>query len=257
MKCVLLAGGKGTRIQELTYEIPKPLLEVRGIPMLLHIMDSYSLYGVTEFIILVGYRGHLIKEYFTNFLTRTSDLYIDLQTGQVENLNKNMNRNYKISIIETGDDTPTGERLLRARPYLENETNFFLTYGDGLSNVNIGELYDFHISNGLTATVTGVKPPGRFGAISERNGHAIEFIEKPQGDGFLINGGFFVFNKNIFSFLTKDSILEQDPLKNLTAMNQLAVYVHNDFWKCVDTLRDLKELNEIAEKGEYPWFRES
>jgi glucose-1-phosphate cytidylyltransferase len=254
MKCVLLAGGKGTRLQELTQEIPKPLLQVDGLPILLHIMDTYAAQGVSEFLILVGYKGHLIKEYFINFVKNISDVKINLESGETEILSKNISRPYKISIIDTGLETPTGGRLNKAKEFLSGEKNFYLTYGDGLSNVNLRELAELHMSSNRIATVTGVRPPGRFGAIAHEGNEVTSFEEKPRGDGYLINGGFFILNEKIFDFLNDNSVFELDPLQNLAREGELSVHLHEGFWQCIDTLRDLRELNTIAASGIYPWL---
>lgn len=254
MKAVILAGGLGTRLSEETQNRPKPMVEVGGKPLLWHIMQSYSAFGINDFIICCGYKGFYIKEFFAKYIINTSDITVDLEKRKVEYLDKT-SENWKITLIDTGENSLTATRLKKIRSFIQDE-NFCMTYGDGLSDVNIKELIDFHISEGRLATLTAVKPPGRFGSLVMNGNQVNKFTEKPAGDGSYINGGFFVLNKKVFDYIPKDKDVywEQEPLKGLANDNQLSAYKHHGFWRPVDTLRDKILLEEYWEKGA-PWIK--
>lgn len=256
MKAVIFAGGFGSRLLEETTTKPKPLVEVGGIPILLHIMNIYTAYGVKEFIILVGYKGHLIKEYFLNYMAHVQDVTIDVGTGQVEFLDGHKSRpDWKISVIDTGENTMTGGRLKRVQALLADEPYFALTYGDGVSDININKLVEFHKSHGRAGTVSAVSPPGRFGALDIVDGAVKQFVEKPVGDGAYINGGFFIMSPKVFDYLTDDTcVFEQAPLQGLSRDGELAAFVHKGFWQCMDTLRDKSYLEGLYASGEAPWI---
>jgi len=254
MKVVLLAGGLGTRLSEETELRPKPMVEIGGYPILWHIMKTYSFWGFNEFIILTGYKSHIIKDYFINYYFRYSDMTIDMAENSVE-LHKIRNEPWKVTMLYTGPDTQTGGRLLRAREYLDKE-RFMLTYGDGVSDVNISELIKGHEKSGKTVTLTAVQTAGRFGSIAiNENGKVESFEEKPHGDGAWINGGFFVMEPGIFNYLSDEdnTILERKPLESLAEANQLFAYKHYGFWRPMDTLRDKNELNDMWTKRIAPW----
>ncbi|KEI76692.1 glucose-1-phosphate cytidylyltransferase [Clostridium botulinum B2 128] len=253
MKAVILAGGFGTRITEETVLKPKPMVDIGGKPVIWHIMNIYSNYNINDFIICCGYKGYMIKEYFANYHTHMSDMTVDLHSGDIRYYNSKAEP-WKITLIDTGINTMTGGRLKRVKDYIGNET-FMLTYGDGVSDVNVDKLLDFHKSSGKIATVTAVQPEGRFGALNiNKNGQVDTFVEKPIGDGGWINGGFFVLEPEIFNYLKDDStVLEKEPLQNLTEESQLNAYKHEGFWKPMDTLRDKLELEKLWENGRAPW----
>lgn len=253
MKVVILAGGYGTRLSEETDKKPKPMIEIGGKPILWHIMKIYSSYGYNDFIICCGYKGYIIKEYFLNYYNHQSDFTIDLSNGNIDIHNKN-SENWKITLVDTGLDTMTGGRIKRVKEYIGNET-FMLTYGDGVSNINIDELVKHHKLNNKLATVTAVIPPGRFGAINLSNDNKVEsFIEKPSGDGMFINGGFFVLEPQVIDYIENDEIMwEQNPLINLAKDGELSAYIHDGFWKPMDTLRDKLELEKDWNEGIAKW----
>jgi glucose-1-phosphate cytidylyltransferase len=244
MKVVIFAGGRGTRIAEESTLRPKPMIEIGGKPMLWHIMRIYAAYGHTEFIICLGYKGWMIKEYFVNYFMHNADMTVDLANNQVE-IHQNNAEPFKISLIDTGLETMTAGRLKRVLPYTNNET-FMLTYGDGLSNVNINELIRFHQESGKIATMTAIQANSRFGIINmEDNGQILSFEEKPKDSGTWINGGFFVLNPEIKHYLHDDAdtiMWERQPMYDLAKDQQIAAYRHHDFWKCMDTLREKEEL---------------
>ena len=254
MKVVILAGGIGTRISEESVNKPKPLIEIGFKPIIWHIMKTYSHYGLNDFIICCGYKGYLLKEYFANYYMHNSDVTINLSNNDLQ-INKANVEPWKINLIDTGENTMTGGRILRIKNLLKNDENFCLTYGDGLSNVNIKKLLDFHKKNKKIATITVVKPSGRYGKISLGSNNKVEnFHEKPEGDGSWVNGGFFVFNKKIFDFLKKDSdILEQGPIQKISKKKQLIAFRHSGFWKAMDTLNDKKYLEDLWLKNKCPW----
>jgi len=252
MKVVILAGGLGTRLSEETVVKPKPMVEIGGKPMLWHIMNIYGAYGFNEFVVALGYKGEVIKEYFLNYYNFQSNLTISLKTGEVS-ASKNCYRDWTIHLIDTGINSMTGGRLHRLKDRLAGET-FMLTYGDGVSNVDIKKLVDFHKSRGKIATVTAVKPSARFGGMKFNGDRVVEFTEKPQtGEGW-INGGFFVFEPKVFDYLQgDDTILEGKPLENLAKDGQLTAYKHDGFWQCMDTLRDKQLLENLWANAKAPW----
>jgi len=253
MKVLILAGGYGSRLSEETELIPKPLVEIGGKPIIWHIMKIYSYYGFNEFIILLGYKGYLIKEYFTNYFVRHNDIKIDLLTNNVEILN-NKSEPWKITLIDTGIDTMTGGRIKRVQKYLNSE-QFLLTYGDGVGDINIKELIRYHNSHKRYLTLTSAQPEGRFGALDiKQNGVVSEFLEKPKGDGAWINAGFFVCEPEVFNYLIDDTtILEREPLENLAKEGQLYSYKHYGFWQPMDTLRDKRYLEKLWNSGIAKW----
>ena len=254
MKAVILAGGLGTRISEETQLKPKPMVEIGGKPILWHIMKMYSTVGITEFIICCGYRGYVIKEYFANYFLHMSDVTFDMLDNSMEVHSKNA-ENWKVTLVDTGDNTMTGGRLKRVARFLEGESSFCFTYGDGLSNVNLDQLIHFHEQHDCLATVTSVYPPGRFGAFRiDSSQHVRSFTEKPTGEGSPINGGFFVLSpKVIDSIEGDDSIWEGVPLEALANSGQLMAYQHTGFWQPMDTLRDKNFLEDLWNTGNAPW----
>lgn len=255
MKAVILAGGFGTRLSEETAIKPKPMAEIGGKPILWHIMKIFSAYGVNEFVILCGYKSHVIKEYFANYSLHNADVTFDISNHSME-VHKNGAEPWKVTLVETGEDSMTGGRIKRAQKYIGNEP-FFLTYGDGVSNVDINKLLDFHKNQHVLATVTAIQHPGRFGVISLGKGETKvpEFREKAEGEGgAFINGGFFVLEPGIFDYLEGDqTIWERDPMRRLAKEGQLAAFKHDGFWQCMDTLRDKMVLEKMWDKGEAPW----
>ena len=245
MKAVILAGGLGTRISEETHLKPKPMIEIGGMPILWHIMKGYSSHGVNDFIICCGYKGFLIKEYFSNYFLHMSDVTIDLQANDIE-IHENYSEPWKITLVDTGPDTMTGGRLKRVKHFLKNEDAFCFTYGDGISDINIKSLIDFHSSHNKLATITGVVPPGRYGAIVGDGDAVKSFEEKPQGDGAIINGGFFVLSPSVIDLIDGDETSwELEPLLKLVEDENLMVYKHDGFWQPMDTLRDKNYLEEL------------
>jgi glucose-1-phosphate cytidylyltransferase len=253
VKAVILAGGLGTRLSEETSVRPKPMVEIGGKPILWHIMKIYSAYGVNEFLVCLGYKGYMIKEYFANYFLHTSDVTFDIPANKME-VHSNSAEPWRVTLLDTGDSTMTGGRLLRAREYLKTEKAFCFTYGDGVANVNVRELIEFHESHGKLATLTGIQPPGRFGALVTRGSELVSFQEKPFGDGGWINGGFFVLSPKVFDYLSDDStVWEREPLQRLAGSNQVMVYRHAGFWQPMDTLRDKTHLEELWQAGNAPW----
>ncbi len=251
MKVVILAGGLGTRISEESIIKPKPLVEIGGKPIIWHIMKLYSKYGLNDFIICCGYKGYLIKEYFINYSLHTTDITVDVRTNKVK-IHKKNTEPWKITLIDTGQDSQTGDRIKKIQKYVGED--FCLTYGDGLSSINIRKLINFHKKNKKFATVTAVKPAGRFGAIELKNNFVTNFLEKPGGDGGWINGGFFVLNKNIFQYISKSPcIWERKPMEKLAKKKQLLAYKYNGFWYPMDTLRDRNYLEDLWNKKKAPW----
>lgn len=253
MKAVILAGGLGTRISEETHLKPKPMIEIGGKPILWHIMKMYSSYGVHNFIICCGYKGYVIKEYFANYFLHMSDVTFDMTENQMEVHNRNAEP-WRVTLVDTGEDTLTGGRLKRIVEYVQDETEFCFTYGDGVSDVDIRALVDFHRSHGKLATVTAVRPPGRYGAL-ERDGDTVTgFAEKPRGDGGLINGGFFVLSPRCLDFIEGDMTpWESSPLAQLTRNGQLRAFEHSGFWQPMDTLREKNLLEDLWQSGIAPW----
>lgn len=254
MKVLILAGGLGTRLSEETDIRPKPMVDIGGKPILWHIMKLFSHYGHNEFVILLGYKGYYIKEYFANYFLHQSDVTIDLSTNKLE-IHNNSSEPWRITLLDTGAETMTGGRIKRAQPYVGNET-FMLTYGDGVSDVNMDALLECHRAHGKAVTMTSVQPDGRFGTFdADETGLVSRFLEKPRGDGSWINGGFFVCEPSVFDYLSKGdtTVFEQDPLQGLARDGQLYTYRHNGFWKCMDTLRDKQDLNQMWQSGSAKW----
>jgi glucose-1-phosphate cytidylyltransferase len=251
MKVVILAGGFGTRISEESHLKPKPMIEIGGKPILWHIMKIYSSHGLNDFVICCGYKGYVIKEYFANYFLHNADVTFDMKANKME-IHQNTSEPWKVTLVDTGESTMTGGRLKRVKDYLDD--NFCMTYGDGLSDVNITELISFHKKNGKWATVTATQPPGRFGALNLKGNEVTSFNEKPEGDGNWINGGFFVLNKKAIDLVDGDeSVWEKKPLEELARLNQLNAYFHKGFWQPMDTLRDKTNLEELWQKGRAPW----
>lgn len=252
MKVVILAGGLGTRISEESQVKPKPMVEIGGRPILWHIMKIYSKYGLNDFVICCGYKGYVIKEYFANYFLHMSDVTFDMSNNKME-VHQNSAEPWKVTLVDTGEETMTGGRIKRIQQYVGNQ-DFCLTYGDGVSSVNIGELVEFHKKQNTLATVTATQPPGRFGAMDIDGVKIQKFSEKPQGDGVWINGGFFVLKPQIFSLIDNDqTIWEKQPLERLAADGQLSAYRHAGFWQPMDTLRDKNHLEELWKSGKAPW----
>ncbi len=254
MKVLILAGGKGTRLSEETDVRPKPMVDVGGRPILWHIMKTYSKHGFNEFVLLLGYKGYIIKEYFANYFLHQSDVTIDLANNAMQ-IHNNSSEPWRITLLETGLETMTASRVRRAEPFIRGE-RFMLTYGDGVSDVNVAALIDHHHKHGKFMTMTAVQPDGRFGTFeSDSEGQITRFLEKPRGDGSWINGGYFVCEPQIMSYLGEgnDIVLEREPLEGLARDRQLSVYRHEGFWKCMDTLRDRTELNQMWESGQAKW----
>ena len=254
MKAVILAGGFGTRLSEETAVKPKPMVEIGDKPMLWHIMKIYSAYGINDFIICLGYKGHVIKEFFATYSLHMSDITFDLRNNNMK-VHQNGTEPWKVTLVDTGEKTMTGGRLKRVKQYIGDET-FCLTYGDGVSDVNIRQLIDFHGNQKTLATLTAVQPPGRFGAmtLSKDQNKIFTFREKPEGDGAWINGGFFVLEPGVMDYITDDmSVWELEPLQKLARDGKLAVYRHYGFWQSMDSLRDRMVLEELWKRGKPPW----
>jgi glucose-1-phosphate cytidylyltransferase len=253
MKAVILAGGLGTRISEETHLKPKPMVEVGGKPVLWHVMKIYSSHGVNDFIICCGYKGYVIKEYFANYFLHMSDVTFDMQHNKME-VHHRYAEPWRVTLVDTGEETMTGGRLKRVASHLEGESEFCFTYGDGVSDVNITELLAFHKAQGLKATLTATYPPGRFGALDMHDGKVVTFKEKPKGDGAMINGGFFVLSPSVLNFIKNDStVWEREPLERLAEEGQLGAFQHHGFWQPMDTLRDKMHLEELWQGGKAPW----
>ena len=253
MKVVILAGGLGTRLSEETVTKPKPMVEIGGKPILWHIMKTYSHYGINDFIICCGYKGYVIKEYFANYSLHQSDVTFDMKTNKTT-IHKDRSEPWTVTLVDTGDKSMTGGRIKRIFQYVKEDKAFCLTYGDGVSNVNIQKLIDFHKSHGKQATLTSTYPPGRFGALNIKNNQVQKFEEKPKGDGALINGGYFVLSPNVIQRIHGDStIWEQEPLQELAKDGELMSFKHEGFWQPMDTLRDKIQLDELYEKNQAPW----
>ncbi len=251
MKAVLLAGGLGTRLSEETATRPKPMVEIGGRPILWHILKLYSAHGIHDFVICAGYKGYMIKEYFANYFLHMSDVTFDMRDNTME-VHHKRSEPWRVTIVDTGDDSMTGGRIKRIAPYIDD--TFCLTYGDGVADIDITALVAFHKHHGKKATLTAVQPSGRFGALAMDGDLITSFKEKPQGDGSWINGGFFVLEPSIFNTIEGDhSIWERAPLEQLAAENQLAAYKHTGFWLPMDTLRDKLQLEELWDSGKAPW----
>lgn len=252
MKAVILAGGLGTRISEETSVRPKPMIEIGGKPILWHILKMYSAHGVNDFVICCGYKGYVIKEYFANYFLHMSDVTFDMVNNQME-VHQHNAEPWRVTLVDTGDDTMTGGRLKRVAPFLGDD-DFCLTYGDGVGNVDIAKSLDFHRAHGRQATMTAVQPPGRFGALDLEGNVVRNFLEKPHGDGGWINGGFFVLSPKVIDLIDGDDcIWERKPLERLATAGELMAFQHNGFWQPMDTLRDKTYLEELWASGKAPW----
>ena len=253
MKAVILAGGLGTRISEETQVKPKPMVEIGGKPILWHVMKIYSAYGINDFIICCGYKGYVIKEYFANYFLHVSDITFEMRENKME-VHVNGSEPWRVTLIDTGEKSGTGGRLKRIRPYLDDE-DFCFTYGDGLSNVNIGEVIAFHTKQKVLATLTAAQMPGRYGALNlDKNDKVVTFQEKPRGDTGWINGGFFVLSPKVTDYIEDDSTFwEREPMERLAREEQLAAYLHHGFWHPMDTLKDRIDLETMWSSGQVPW----
>lgn len=252
MKVVILAGGLGTRLSEETAVRPKPMVEIGGRPILWHIMKLYSSFGLNEFVICTGYKGYMIKEYFANYFLHTSDITIDVLRGEMEVHNVN-SEPWRVTLVDTGDASQTGGRLKRISQYV-GTSDFCMTYGDGLGNIDIGKLITFHRDHKKLCTVTAARPPGRFGALGLDGNTVTHFQEKPKGDGAYINGGFFVLSPKCLDYIEGDlTVWENEPLARLAQEGQMKAFLHDDFWQPMDTVRDRRQLEELWESGKAPW----
>jgi glucose-1-phosphate cytidylyltransferase len=253
MKAVILAGGLGTRLAEETGSRPKPMVEIGGRPIIWHIMKVYSHFGINEFVICLGYKGYMIKEYFANYGLHMSDLTVDLRRGTID-VHRNMAEDWRISLVDTGDETMTGGRLKRAIPFLGDDDTFCLTYGDGVADVDVAASIDFHRAHGKLATVTAVRPLSRFGQLELEGEQVTSFVEKPVDEGGWINGGFFVLSRDVEQYVDDDSMIwEREPLERLSQSDQLRAFFHDGFWQPMDTLRDRQRLEELWTEGAAPW----
>ncbi len=254
MKVVLLAGGLGTRLSEETDVRPKPMIEIGGRPILWHIMKIYSWYGFNEFIVCLGYRGYVIKEYFSNYFLHMADVTIDMSTNTVS-VHHQKAEPWKVTLVDTGIATMTGGRIKRIQRFIGNE-RFMMTYGDGVADIDIGQLITFHAKHGRAGTICSVQPAGRFGALEiGAHGEVNAFREKPKGDNSWINGGFFVFEPSVFDYIDGDAtVLEREPLEQMASRNELVAFKHLGFWKAMDTMRDKIELDDYCAKGKAPWM---
>ncbi len=253
MKAVILAGGLGTRLSEETSVRPKPMVEIGGKPVLWHIMKMYSFHGIHEFVICCGYKGYVIKEYFANYFLHMSDVTFDMKSNEMH-VHEKRAEPWKVTLVDTGDESMTGGRLGRVGHYVKDEEAFCLTYGDGVSDLDIGAVIDFHKRHGKTATLTATFPPGRFGALDIQNKQVKRFMEKPKGDGGMINGGFFVLSPSVLKLIKDDrTIWEQEPLMTLAGDGELMAFEHHGFWQPMDTLRDKHYLEELWVSGNAPW----
>jgi glucose-1-phosphate cytidylyltransferase len=255
VKAVILAGGLGTRISEETASRPKPMVEIGGKPILWHVMKIYSSHGVNDFIICCGYKGYVIKEYFQNYFLHMSDVTFDMRENRMQ-VHHERAEPWKVTLVDTGDESMTGGRLKRVAHFLRDEEAFFFTYGDGVGDIDVGETLAFHRAHGRTATLTATSPPGRFGALEIQNGMIRTFKEKPKGDGGLINGGFFVLSPQVLDLIEgDDTVWESGPLESLAQAGELMAYEHKGFWQPMDTLRDKTLLESLWASGTAPWKR--
>lgn len=253
MKAIILAGGLGTRLSEETNSRPKPMVEIGGKPILWHVMKIYSYHGINDFIICCGYRGYVIKEYFANYFLHMSDVTYDMQSNSMH-VHEKRAEPWRVTLIDTGDESMTGGRLARVSEYVKDEEAFCFTYGDGVGDIDISATIDFHRKHGKAATLTATYPPGRFGALDMQAQQVMSFKEKPKGDGGMINGGFFVLNPSVLSHIKDDTtIWEQEPLMRLAEQGQLMAYEHHGFWQPMDTLRDKNHLENLWATGRAPW----
>jgi glucose-1-phosphate cytidylyltransferase len=252
MKAVILAGGLGTRLSEETSLRPKPMVEIGGKPVLWHVMKIYSSYGINDFVICLGYKGYLIKEYFSNYFLHTSDVTVDLRSNSLD-IHQTAAEPWKVTLVDTGQDTMTGGRLKRVARYVQDE-DFCFTYGDGVGDIDINRLVSFHRESKVLATLTATQPPGRFGALGFNGDHVSTFQEKPEGDGGWINGGFFVLSPRVLDYIDGDStVWEREPVQRLADEGNLTAYRHSGFWQPMDTLRDKNHLEDLWAKGNAPW----
>jgi glucose-1-phosphate cytidylyltransferase len=253
MKAVILAGGLGTRLSEETGSRPKPMVEIGGKPILWHIMKIYSAHGINEFVICCGYKGYVIKEYFANYFLHMSDVTFDMQKNSME-IHQNQAEPWKVTLVDTGENSMTGGRLRRVRDYLQGEEAFCFTYGDGVADVDVTKLLAFHRAHGKAATLTAAHPPGRFGALDIQNNFVQSFKEKPKGDGASVNAGFFVLSPSVIDLIDGDTTTwEREPLEALASRGELAAFHHAGFWQPMDTLRDKTQLEELWSSGKAPW----
>lgn len=253
MKAVILAGGLGTRLAEETDLRPKPMVEIGGMPILWHVMKIYSAHGVNDFIICCGYKGYMIKEYFANYFLHMSDVTFNMQSNEMH-VHRKYVEPWKVTLVDTGVETNTGGRLKRIQEHIESDRDFCFTYGDGVSDVNISSLIEFHRAHDRYATVTAVQPPGRYGSLNCEKDVVKGFVEKPRGDGGLINGGFFVLSREVVDLIENDSTsFEYEPLVSLAERDQLRAYRHSGFWQPMDTLRDRNFLHHLWVEGQAPW----
>jgi glucose-1-phosphate cytidylyltransferase len=254
MKAVILAGGYGTRISEETYDKPKPMIEIGGMPILWHVMKIYSAYGINDFIVCCGYKGYVIKEYFANYFLHRSDVTFDMEHNEMS-VHYRYSEPWRVTLVDTGLNTMTGGRLRRIKEYVENDEAFCFTYGDGVSDIDIGATIAFHKHHGKKATLAAVYPPGRFGALDINSGRSVtSFKEKPKGDGGMINGGFFVLSPKVIDLILNDEVVwEKEPLEQLANLNELMAYKHQGFWQPMDTLRDKNHLEGLWGSGVAPW----
>jgi glucose-1-phosphate cytidylyltransferase len=253
MKAVILAGGLGTRISEETSTRPKPMIEIGGKPILWHIMKTYSHHGISDFVICCGYKGYVIKEYFANYFLHMSDVTFDMSNNSME-VHQRSAEPWRVTLVDTGENTMTGGRVKRVADYVKGDELFCLTYGDGVSDVNITDLIAFHKTQNAKATLTATIPPGRFGALNLKENKVTTFLEKPKGDGAMINGGFFVLSPQVIDYITDDqTIWEREPLERLAQEGDLVAFPHHGFWQPMDTLRDKMYLEELWQSGKAPW----
>jgi len=253
MKAVILAGGLGTRLSEETTIKPKPMVEIGGKPILWHILKTYSTHGINDFVICCGYKGYVIKEFFANYFLHTSDVTFDMQKNSME-VHERHAEPWKVTLVDTGDDSMTGGRMRRIRKYVEHDEAFCFTYGDGVADIDITASLRFHREQGMLATMTAVQPPGRFGAIDMDGSRVQAFREKPQGDGSWINGGYFVLSPKVIDYIDSDSTMwEKEPMERLARESQIGAYLHHGFWQPMDTLRDKVLLEELWQAGRAPW----
>lgn len=255
MKAVILAGGFGTRLKEITEVKPKPLVDIGGLPIIWHIMKIYSHFGVNDFIICLGYKGYLIKEYFSNYFVHMSDITIDMRDHNTTTIHNNKSEPWRVTLVDTGENSMTGGRLKRVSQYLEGEDNFLMTYGDGVADIDVGALIEFHRNHGRKATLTAVRPPARFGALEITEDATVKaFAEKPIGDNAYVNGGFFVLSREVLNYIEGDAtVWEREPLERLAAEGDLRAFRHDGFWQPMDTLRDKQFLDARWEAGKAAW----
>jgi glucose-1-phosphate cytidylyltransferase len=252
MKAVILAGGLGTRISEESHLKPKPMIEIGGKPIIWHILKIYSAHGINDFIICLGYKGYVVKEYFANYFLHTSDVTFDMVNNRME-VHERHAEPWRVTLVDTGENTMTGGRLKAVERFIDDDEPFCFTYGDGVANIDVAQTVDFHRNHGLAATVCAVSPPGRFGALEINGERVTRFQEKPHGEGGMINGGFFVLNPSVFELIKQDGPWEAEPLTELAHRQQLAAWKHEGFWQPMDTLRDKMLLEDLWQTGHAPW----